>query len=151
MGDVFQQETTMRKRRPIDLRYSDAHIWVRIEEDNNVFLGVTDYLVKDWEDPIRIDLPKVKEIIEQDTSFGEIESETTSATLISPVTGKIMEINKAAIKRPNLILESPYEDGWLIRTRLDDLLELDSLMDRDKYEESIEDIESEEYKELEEE
>lgn len=130
----------MKKKRPDDVTYSEAHLWVRMEEFHTVLIGVTDYLIKDWDEVTELKLPEESETLEQNTPFGELISEIGSITLISPVSGEISEINPAVQKNPNLALEDPYEDGWLLKIHLNDPSELESLLDLDAYTEMIEEM-----------
>lgn len=129
------------KRKPPDIKYSSNHSWARLEGETEAVIGITDYLIKGWEYIVSIDLPKKGEKIKQDSSFAEIESEDNFLSIITPLSGKIIEINKDVLNNPQIILEEPYDDGWLIRIKLEDQDELDSLIDRTEYEELIEDIE----------
>ncbi|MBI5779431.1 MAG: glycine cleavage system protein H [Planctomycetes bacterium] len=128
----------MRIKRPKDLYYSETHLWLKLEEKNEVVLGVTDYLIRNMETINSIKLPKVKSEIEQDAFFCEIDTDDGLTTLISPVSGKILEVNSDLTKNHNLLLEDNYDEGWLLRIKLTDPTEVESLISYDEYNEFIE-------------
>jgi glycine cleavage system H protein len=136
------------KRKPADIKYSANHSWARLEGETEAILGITDYLLKGWENINSIGLPKKGEKIKQDASFAEIDSEENFLSVISPLSGKIIEINKDIISNPKLLLEDPYDDGWLVRIKLSDHSEIDALTDRSEYEELLEEIEEEPSEEI---
>ncbi|MDI6732838.1 MAG: glycine cleavage system protein H [Planctomycetota bacterium] len=128
----------MRIKRPKDLYYSESHLWVKLEEKNEASIGVTDYLVRNMETTISIKLPKVKSEIEQDAFLGEIETDDGLATFISPVSGKITAVNNELLKNHYLLLEDNYDEGWLVKVKLSDPTEVESLISYDEYNEFIE-------------
>lgn len=128
----------MRVKRPKDLYYSETHLWLKLEEKNEAMLGVTDYLIRNMETMNYIKLPKVKEEIEQDAFFCEIDTDDGLTTLISPVSGKILSVNNDLLKNYNLLLEENYDEGWLLRIKLTDPTEVESLISHDEYNEFIE-------------
>ncbi|MEK7449862.1 MAG: glycine cleavage system protein H, partial [Planctomycetota bacterium] len=97
------------KKKPIDLYYSENHLWIHLEDNKEAVLGVTDHLLANWHEIIHIDLPKKGKNITADTPLGEIESSDNLITLITPVNGKVLITNAACLKNPHTILTSPYE------------------------------------------
>ena len=147
---------------PQDLKYSETHEWIRIIEKKDPknkkakpeligIIGITGYAVSRLSDLVHIDLPNAGDNIEQGHAFGEVESVKTVAELVSPVTGKVIDVNKEAIKHVDLVMEEPYEDGWLIKVKLNDKTEAETLMSDKEYEEYIKTANEEEEKEDEEE
>jgi glycine cleavage system H protein len=128
----------MRIRRPKDLYYSESHLWVKLEENNEVTIGVTDYPIRNLESVNSIKLPKIKSTIEQDAFLGEIDTDEGLITLISPVRGKVLSVNGLLTKNYDLLLEDNYDDGWLIKLKLSDPSELEALISYDEYNEFIE-------------
>lgn len=134
--------------RPDDIKFSETHEWVRYnEKKKEAVIGITDYAVKQLSDLVHIELPQVGETIEQGTSFGEIESVKTVAELVAPISGKILEINKEVASDLELLKDDPFEEGWLIKVKVSDPSELDSLMSKKEYEEFLESAEEEEEEE----
>jgi len=128
----------MRVKRPKDLYYSEAHLWLKLEEKNEIVLGVTDYLIRNMETINSIKLPKAKTGIEQDAFFCEIDTDDGLTTLISPVSGKILSVNNDLLKNHQLLLEDNYDEGWLMRIKLSDPTEVEILISHDEYNEFVE-------------
>lgn len=137
---------------PQDLKYTETHEWVRLGDkkakgsktkDKVAVIGITDYAVSRLSDLVHVELPKVGDTLEQGTPFGEVESVKTVAELISPLSGKVIEVNTDAAKHVDLIMEEPYEEGWLIKLELSDTSELESLLSAKDYEEYIKTSEEE--------
>ena len=125
--------------RPDDYKYSESHEWIKYNaKTKEATVGITDYAVKQLADLVHIDLPKAGDNVEQGSPFGEIESVKTVADLISPLTGKIIEVNKDIAGDLDTLKEEPFEDGWLVRIKPSDPSELESLMTKKEYEEFLE-------------
>ena len=131
--------------RPDDFKYSESHEWIKYNaKTKEATVGITDYAVKQLADLVHIDLPKVGDNAKQGDPFGEIESVKTVADLISPLTGKIIEVNKDIAGDLDTLKEEPFEDGWLVRIKPSDPSELESLMTKKEYEEFLESSEEDE-------
>lgn len=128
----------MRVKRPKDLYYSETHLWLKLEEKDEVVLGVTDFLVRNMETINSIKLPKVKADIEQDAFFCEIDTDDGLTTLISPVSGNVLSVNNDLVKNHQLLLDDNYDDGWLVRIKLSDPTEVEILIAHDEYNELVE-------------
>jgi glycine cleavage system H protein len=125
--------------RPEDYKYSESHEWIKYnDKKKEATIGITDYAVKQLADLVHIDLPKVGDSVEQGAPFGEIESVKTVADLITPLTGKIIEVNKEVAGDLDTLKEEPFEDGWLVKIKPSDPAELESLMTKKEYEEFLE-------------
>ncbi len=128
--------------RPDDAKYAETHEWVRATK-GEATIGITDYAVHQLSDLVHIELPKVGDSVEQGSPFGEIESVKTVADLVSPVTGKIVAVNDKLADKLDVLHDAPFGDGWMIRVKVSDAAELDSLMDAKAYQEFIESSEKE--------
>ena len=125
--------------RPQDLKYTETHEWVKINgKKGEALVGITDYAVSQLSDLVHIDLPKAGEKVEQGAAFGEVESVKTVADLVSPVTGKIVDVNKEISEHPENLSEDPFEKGWLIKIKIEDTKDIESLMTAKEYEEFLE-------------
>ena len=125
--------------RPDDFKYSETHEWIKYNpKSKEATIGITDYAVKQLSDLVHIDLPKVGDNVEQGAPFGEIESVKTVADLVSPLSGKILEVNKEVSGDLDTLKEEPFEDGWLIKIKPTEPSELESLMTKKEYEEFLE-------------
>jgi glycine cleavage system H protein len=121
---------------PSDRRYTKEHEWVRVE-DNMGTVGITDYAQDQLGDIVYVDLPSPGTEVKQLEKLGEIESVKAVSDLYSPVSGELVEVNQGVNDRPELVNQSPYEEGWLVRVRLADPAELDNLLTAKQYDELI--------------
>jgi glycine cleavage system H protein len=121
---------------PTDRRYTKEHEWVRVEADLGT-VGITDYAQDQLGDLVYLDLPSLGTQVKQLDKLGEIESVKAVSDLYSPVSGEVTEVNQEVVDRPELVNQSPYEEGWLVRVRLADPAELDSLLTAEQYDELI--------------
>ncbi len=117
---------------PENLRYAEDHEWARLLEDN-VRIGLSDYAQDQLGDIVFVELPEVGDTFEKGDEFGVIESVKAVVELIIPVGGEVLTINSALEEAPELVNQSPYEEGWLIEVRLSDPGEIDQLMDMPAY------------------
>jgi glycine cleavage system H protein len=117
---------------PSDRRYTREHEWVKVEDQVGT-VGITDYAQDQLGDIVYVRLPEVGTQVRQMEPFGEIESVKAVSDLYAPVSGEVIEVNAALEERPELVNQSPYGEGWMIRVRLSDPSELDSLMTAEEY------------------
>ena len=122
---------------PPDLRYTKEHEWIRAEDGVGT-VGITDYAQDQLGDIVYLDLPETGKQLSQLAVFGEIESVKAVSELYSPVTGEVIEANQALADKPELINDSPYGDGWIMKVRLPDESEVDKLLTAEQYGEYIE-------------
>ncbi len=122
---------------PKNLFYSNEHEWIKIDGDNCV-IGITDFAQEQLTDIVYLEIPEVGTPLEKDEAFGVVESVKSVSDIYSPLSGEIISINEDVIEAPELINEDPYGDGWLIKIKIDDESELDSLMDAMEYQDYIE-------------
>jgi glycine cleavage system H protein len=95
-----------------NLLYSKDHLWIKIE-NNKAKIGITDYIQKNLHDIVYIELPEINSKIYKGKQIALIESIKTVSEINSPLTGKIIKINEELKSKPELINESPYENGWI--------------------------------------
>jgi glycine cleavage system H protein len=118
---------------PGDLKYSETHEWVRVENDVAT-IGITDHAQAELGDITYLDLPKPGRILEADSQFGEVESVKAVSELFAPVSGEVIEANTAIADTTEVVNEDPYGNGWLIRVRISNPAELSKLLDPVDYE-----------------
>lgn len=123
---------------PEKLRYSEEHEWVRVESDGEVVVGITDFAAESLGDVVFVELPEVGADLTQFEKMGEIESVKAVSDLYSPVSGTITERNDSVIDSPELVNDSPYDSGWMLRVELSDSNELDRLMSHTEYQAMLE-------------
>ncbi|UCH23048.1 MAG: glycine cleavage system protein GcvH [Deltaproteobacteria bacterium] len=117
---------------PDDLRYAEDHEWARSEK-NNIRVGIDDYAQDQLGDIVYVDLPQKGDKFSKGEEFGTVESVKAVSELFIPVGGEVIEINKNLEDIPELVNNSPYDEGWMILIKPDDPAELNALMDRDAY------------------
>ncbi|GAA0368974.1 glycine cleavage system protein GcvH [Bacillus horti] len=121
---------------PKELKYSEEHEWVRVE-GNKAYIGISDFAQSELGDIVFVELPEEGDEVEQDGSFGSVESVKTVSELYSPVSGKVLEVNGNLEDSPELVNEAPYGDGWMIVVEMSDESELDNLMSAEDYEKMV--------------
>jgi glycine cleavage system H protein len=119
---------------PPDLKYSEEHEWVRVESGNVVVIGITEFAAESLGDVVFVELPEAGSKLLQFEKMGEIESVKAVNDLYSPVSGQISERNEQVIDNPQLVNDSPYEAGWMLKVELSDSSQLDKLLDAARYE-----------------
>jgi glycine cleavage system H protein len=123
---------------PEELRYHPEHDWARIEGDEAT-LGITWYAQDALGELVHYEPPEEGAQITKDASYGEVESVKAVSELISPLSGEIVAVNQQTVDAPETVNEDPYGDGWLVRIRLSEPTEADSLLDADAYRELLAD------------
>jgi glycine cleavage system H protein len=114
------------------LKFSGAHVWVRVEGAEAV-LGISDYLQDQMGEITAIELPDLGDLLHASRRMGHVESEEASSPLEAPISGEVVEVNGEAIENPDLINSDPYSGGWLLRVRIEDPRELDELIGEEEY------------------
>jgi glycine cleavage system H protein len=117
---------------PEELRYTEEHEWVMVEEELAV-IGITDFAQDALGDVVFVELPEVGTVLEAGKAFGVVESVKAVSDIYAPVSGVVEEINDDLVDAPEIINTSPYEDGWMIKIRMNDVADADALMDAEAY------------------
>ena len=117
---------------PEDLRYHSEHDWARIA-DGEAILGVTWFAQDALGELVHYEPPDEGSTIAKDESYGEVESVKAVSDLISPLSGEVLEVNAKVVDEPETVNDDPYGEGWLVRIRLSDPSEVDSLLDAAAY------------------
>ena len=118
---------------PENLKYSEEHEWL-LEDNGIATIGITDFAVDSLGDIVFIELPDKGSQIKQFTTFGEVESVKAASEIYTPISGEIIEVNEKLETEPELLNNSPYEEGWLIKVKISDLSEIEKLMNSKDYE-----------------
>ena len=123
---------------PSDLLYSEEHEYLRSAGEGGVYyVGVTDYAQGELGDVVFVELPGPGDAFARMDVFGTVEAVKAVSDLFMPVGGEVVEINEALDSDPSLVNSDPYGDGWMIKIRVADESELDSLLDGSAYEDHI--------------
>lgn len=119
---------------PKELRYTREHEWVRMEGDGRtVLVGITDFAQQQLGDIIFVELEPEGSYIEKDAVFGTVEAVKTVSELYMPISGRIVGINEEMKDSPELVNQSPYDGGWMIRVEIQEAGSYDTLMTADDY------------------
>jgi glycine cleavage system H protein len=121
---------------PDDLLYHAEHDWARLEGDNATF-GITWYAQDALGEVVFFEPPEVGTHLRKDQPYTEVESVKAVSDVFAPLSGEIVEVNSTLADKPETINEDPYGEGWLVKVKLSDPSETDSLMDAASYEASL--------------
>ena len=118
------------------LRYAKTHEWVKVEGER-VRIGITSYAQEKMTDIVYVELPEVGKEVKKGDELGVLESVKSVSEFYSPVTGKIVDVNKNLENSPDLINSSPYDDGWLVIIEAKDKTEINELLSAEEYEKQM--------------
>jgi glycine cleavage system H protein len=118
---------------PSDLKYHPEHDWARIDGDAATF-GITWYAQEQLGEVVFFDPPEVGSQVTKDQPYAEVESVKAVSDVVAPLSGEILEVNAGLSDEPEQVNEDPYGGGWMVKVRLSNVGEVDSLMDASAYE-----------------
>jgi glycine cleavage system H protein len=121
---------------PDDLKYHKEHDWARIDGDE-ALLGITWFAQDALGELVHYEPPKEGDTIARDGAYGEVESVKAVSDVIAPLSGEVLEVNAKVVDEPETVNADPYGEGWLVRIRLSDRSEVDSLLDVDAYKQVV--------------
>ena len=121
---------------PSNLRYARTHEWVRVSGDTAT-VGITDHAQHELTDVVFVELPAVGNQVKAGEACAVVESVKTASDIYSPVSGQIVEVNRAAVDNPALVNTEPYGGGWFFKIQLSNLVELNNLLSPEKYKAQI--------------
>lgn len=121
---------------PKNLKYHREHAWARVEGDTAVF-GLTSFAQESLGDIVYIELPEVGTELTAATPYAEVESVKAVSDVYAPLSGSVVEVNEEIVDAPELINESPFESGWLVKIQLSDPAEQDDLLSAEEYEQVL--------------
>jgi len=117
---------------PAELKYTKDHEWVSVEGDVAT-VGITDFAQKELGDIVYVEVETLDQTLDQDEVFGTVEAVKTVSDLFLPVTGEIVEFNEELETQPELVNSDPYGAGWMIKVKMSDASQYDSLLTADEY------------------
>jgi glycine cleavage system H protein len=121
---------------PDDLKYHREHDWARLEGDEAV-LGITWFAQDALGELVHYEAPNEGDTISKGSAYGEVESVKAVSDVIAPLSGEVLEVNQKVVAEPETVNADPYGDGWLVRIRVTDPGEADSLLDVDAYKQVV--------------
>lgn len=121
---------------PENLQYTKDHEWLRVTGDT-AEVGITDFAQSALGDVVYVELPNVGESFDQGKPFGSVESVKSVSELFSPISGEVVAINEALVEAPELVNSEPYKGGWMIKLKISNTGEIDSLLNASEYEDFV--------------
>ena len=121
---------------PANLKYTKDHEWVSIDGDIAT-VGITDFAQKELGDIVYVEVETIDQTLKQDEVFGTVEAVKTVSDLFLPLSGEVIEFNSSLVSDPEIVNSDPYGKAWMIKIRISDPSEIDSLLSSDAYKELI--------------
>ncbi|MFH2143237.1 MAG: glycine cleavage system protein GcvH [Bacteroidota bacterium] len=121
---------------PANLKYTKDHEWIRIESDF-AYVGITDFAQGELGDIVFVEIETVGEILEKEEVFGTIEAVKTVSDMFMPVAGEIIEKNPVIEESADVVNKDPYGEGWMVKIKIQNPSELESLLSPDQYKEQL--------------
>ena len=121
---------------PSELKYTKDHEWVKIDGDTAT-VGITDFAQKELGDIVYVEVETLDQALAKDEVFGTVEAVKTVSDLFLPLSGEIIEFNDSLESNPEKVNSDPYGDGWMVKVKLSDASEADSLLSSEQYKELI--------------
>ena len=115
-----------------NLSYTNDHEWIKVD-GNTALVGITDFAQSELGDIVFIEVETIGEDLDKNEVFGTVEAVKTVSDLFTPVSGKVLEFNSALEDNPELVNESPYEDGWIVKMEISNSDEISDLLDSKAY------------------
>ena len=126
---------------PGDLRFRKSHEWARLEDDGRVRVGISDHAQAQLGDMVYVELPEVGDQVEADDTCAVVESVKAASDIYAPISGDVVEVNEDLADAPQLINDSPYENGWLFLVEPENSDDLNGLLDAEAYAASLDEDE----------
>jgi glycine cleavage system H protein len=118
---------------PDNLKYTESHEWVRIEEEDIVTIGITEHAQENLGDLVYVEVPEIGITLKVKDETGVVESVKSAEDLYSPLSGEVIDSNSILADTPELVNKSPYDEGWLFKMKLTEKGELDNLLGAAEY------------------
>lgn len=122
---------------PAKLKYTKDHEWLKLIDEKTAVIGITDYAQGELGDIVFVDITSVGKDLSAEEVFGTIEAVKTVSDLFMPVAGKVIEVNDALSKNPELVNTDPYGEGWMVKIEISDTKQVDTLPDAAAYEKMV--------------
>ncbi len=117
-------------------KFTKEHEWI-VKSDQNIIIGITEFAQDQLGDIVSIELPQVSNSFKQNDVMVIIDSVKASSDIYCPVDGEIIEINEKLLEHPELINQSPYEEGWIVKIKPSNPEQIDSLLSKEQYDELV--------------
>ena len=124
---------------PGDLKFLSSHEWARINDDGTVTIGISDHAQSQLGDIVYVELPEVGKEVEFEGDIAIVESVKAASDVYSPISGEIVETNDAIEQEPEIVNQSPFEEGWFFKIRPHNIEEFSELLSPEEYSEICDD------------
>lgn len=121
---------------PSDLKYTKDHEWIKLDGDIAT-VGITDFAQSELGDIVYVEVESLDETLDKDAVFGTVEAVKTVSDLFLPLSGEIIEFNEALEDAPEKVNSDPYGEGWMVKIKVSDMSEVDSLLSAEAYKEVV--------------
>lgn len=118
---------------PADLKYTNEHEWIKIENGNIAIIGITDFAQGELGDIVYFEVETIGKTLEANAIFGIVEAVKTVSDLFLPIAGKVLEMNSALENTPELVNTDPYNEGWMIKMEVSNMADVEALLSADAY------------------
>lgn len=122
---------------PQELRYTQDHEWIRMDDDGTAVIGITDFAQHELGDIVFVDITALNQALRQGDVFGSVEAVKTVSDLFVPIDGEVVELNPAVEKSPELVNSDPYGEGWIVKLKPADSSQREGLLTADAYQELV--------------
>jgi glycine cleavage system H protein len=122
---------------PAHLKYTKDHEWIKLIDDKTALIGVTDFAQRELGDIVFVDITTLGKALSAEDVFGTIEAVKTVSDLFMPVAGKVLEVNGALSKNPELVNNDPYGEGWMVKIEVSKAEDVHALLDAAAYEQMV--------------
>ena len=135
VNDIFEKKEE-KMNFPAELKYTKDHEWIRVEGDEAV-IGITDFAQRELGDIVFVDINTVGEEVAANEVFGTVEAVKTVSDLFMPMSSTVLAVNDAIDASPELVNSDPYGEGWIIRVKIANVADVDSLLTAEGYKSEI--------------
>jgi glycine cleavage system H protein len=122
---------------PENLRYTKEHEWVAVDADGIATIGITEFAARELGDIVYVEVETIGKALGANDVFGTVEAVKTVSDLFLPVAGTVLEVNAALNNAPELVNNDPYNEGWMIKMKVDNITDVDTLMTAVTYQELV--------------
>jgi glycine cleavage system H protein len=122
---------------PSDIKYTKDHEWIKMTDEKTAVIGITDFAQKELGDIVYVDITSIGNEMKAEEVFGTVEAVKTVSDLFLPVAGTILVLNPLLEKKPELVNDDPYGDGWMVKLAVNNPADLEKLMDAAAYEQLV--------------
>lgn len=137
LGRAIKQRNIINMQLPNGYKFSKEHTWLKMIGDDYALVGITEFAQSELGEIVFVDLPGVGRQFQKDEVFGSVEAVKTTSDLFMPVSGNIVEVNSALVKNAELVNSPAFTEGWMIKIKLVDPVEVKGLLDAEAYESMI--------------